>query len=116
MSKVFYTLSLNTTPDKFSDVDRLLGIKQNRNSRTWMYELIHGDAPLSIKETTVISHFLNILEGKYDQLADLGIKKENIIFWMDYEYDDQCNMEFRPEETKRLGDNGIVLCVSCYQG
>ncbi len=61
-----------------------------------------------------IHHFLDMLEGKYDQLKSMGISKEDISVWLLYEYDNQCNMEFLPDNLKRLGDNGISLCVSCW--
>jgi hypothetical protein len=57
-----------------------------------------------------------LLEGKYQQLADIGVDVEDITIWKYYEYDNgQCNMEFHPKVTKRLGDNGIVLCISCWE-
>ena len=115
MSKIFYKLNIDTTPDNLEQINNLLGVKQNKNTGIWTYELIHADTPLAIQEDTVISHFLNIIEGKYDQLLRLGIKRENITLWIIYEYDNECNMEFHSEDTKRLGENGITLCVSCYQ-
>lgn len=62
-----------------------------------------------------INEFLDLLEGKYDQLLKIGIARDDITVWMLYEYDGQCNMEFLPEQMKRLGANGITLCVSCWE-
>lgn len=29
--------------------------------------------------------------------------------------DQQCGMEFHPQQIKRLGESGIVMCIDCYQ-
>jgi hypothetical protein len=34
---------------------------------------------------------------------------------MNYEYDQQCGMEFQPKEMKRLGKSGIVMCIDFRQ-
>ena len=115
MSKTFYSIQIDTISDNFEKIGSLLNIQRNENKSYWTYEMVHGDTSLDIKEGTVISHFLNILEGNYSRLLDLGIRGSDITFWITYEYDDQCNMEFHPEDTKRLDENGITLCVSCYQ-
>ncbi|WP_320052972.1 DUF4279 domain-containing protein [uncultured Acetobacteroides sp.] len=62
-----------------------------------------------------INKFLNILEPKFEDLKKLGVKKNDILFWLLYEYDQQCAMEFHPEEMKRLGESGIVLNIDCWQ-
>ena len=115
MSKIFFRIEIDTILDNFEKIDAILNIQRNRNTGYWTYEIVHVDDFLNIKETTVISHFLNILEGKYSQLLKLRIQSSDITFWMVYEYDNECNMEFHPKETKRLGENGITLCVSCYR-
>jgi hypothetical protein len=115
MSKTFFSLEIDTKPENFEKIDTILKVSRDLSKNYWIYGIVHADAPLEITESTVISHFLNILEGNYSQLLSLGITSTNITIWMVYEYDDQCNMEFHSEDTKRLGDNGITLCVSCYQ-
>ncbi|MCP4162963.1 MAG: DUF4279 domain-containing protein [Deltaproteobacteria bacterium] len=62
-----------------------------------------------------INYFLDILEGKYQELEQIGIEKSNISIWLIYEYDQQCNMEFSPSQMKRLGENDITFCISCLQ-
>lgn len=77
----------------------------------WDYRVEEGtDGPYY----DFINDFLDLLEGKYESLAKLGIEREDISIWRYYEYDGQCNMEYDPERTKRLGDNGINLCISCW--
>jgi hypothetical protein len=62
-----------------------------------------------------VNTFLYILEGKYGELFKVGVEKSDITIWMYYEYDSQCNLEFLPQDLKRLGDNDISLCISCWQ-
>ena len=49
------------------------------------------------------------------QINWLKKNTQNISIWCLYEYDEQCNMEFQPNELKRLGDAGITLCISCWR-
>lgn len=78
---------------------------------TWTYQVIEEQKDPFYD---FINRFLDLLENKYDKLAEIGIKRSDISFWYLYEYDQQCNMEFDPTRLKRLGDNGITLCISCW--
>lgn len=62
-----------------------------------------------------INSFLDILEPKFRDLEKLGVTKDNILFWLLYEYDQQCAMEFHPNEMVRLGQYGIHLNIDCWQ-
>ena len=44
-----------------------------------------------------------------------GISREDISIWVLYEYEGQCNMEYDPESMKKLGESGILLCISCWE-
>lgn len=61
-----------------------------------------------------INFFLAILDGKYEQLEEIGVMRENINILATYEYNGQCNTEFTPEEMLKLGSNGIALGVTCW--
>ena len=37
-----------------------------------------------------------------------------ISIWHLYEYKDNCYLKYSPDEFKRMGMNGLTLCVSCY--
>lgn len=79
----------------------------------WMLSLEEGaDAP----PIDFVGRFLALLEGNYEALAAIGVQRHHIAVWLLYEYDEQCNLEFSPEDLRRLGENGIALCVSCWQG
>lgn len=114
--RIHFEPSLET----YDSITKLLGVIPNESNlkylkgkppSIWTYEVIeeHDDPFYDF-----INSFLDILENKYDSLASLGIQRKNITFWYIYEYDQQCNMEFEPESLKRLGDNGITLCISCW--
>jgi hypothetical protein len=77
----------------------------------WIYEVIVEEIDPYFD---FIHEFLNILENNYVKLSKAGVEKESISIWLYYEYDSQCNMEFDPVRLKRLGENGITLCISCW--
>lgn len=62
-----------------------------------------------------INVFLDILEPSFSALEQFGIYKDDIIFWVNYEYSDQCAMSFHPKEMKRLGELGIGLNIDCFK-
>jgi hypothetical protein len=107
--------------DTYNQVTVLLGIeptkfeskrKFNYVTELWTYTVDVGEEEPYFD---FINKFLDIIEPKFDELKKLGIDKENISFWLNYEYDQQCAMEFDPQEMKRLGESGIVLCIDCWQ-
>ena len=79
--------------------------------KVWTHEVVTEDEDPYFD---FINEFLHILEDNYEKLNKIGIEKDNISIWLLYEYDSQCNMEFDPIRLKRLGDNGITLCISCW--
>ncbi len=109
--KYFFSLKISASLEQVDKITQIIGVKPNYPQVAWGYKLIVKDNAY----TNFIDHFLGILEGKYDKLQSIGIAREDISIWMIYEYEDQCNMEFIPSDMKKLGDNGITLCVSCYE-
>ena len=100
--------------NKYLIINDIIGVNSNSSpSCIWDITITSGDENEYIP---FIDYFLSILEGKYEQLAAVGIARENISIWMLYEYDGQCNMEFFPKDMKRLGEEGITLCISCWDG
>ena len=106
----YYSLQIYVPEEKVEVVDKILGIKSN-NPSSWELVLLEKEEDEYIP---FIDYFLSILEGKYDQLEEIGITRDNISVWFVYAYDSQCNMEFLPKDMYNLGKEGIVLCVSCY--
>lgn len=62
-----------------------------------------------------INYFLNLIEKSINKLNTIGVHNEDISIWYLYEYNEQCNMEFHPEDLKRMGSLGITLCISCWK-
>ncbi|MFQ4142113.1 hypothetical protein [Chlorogloeopsis sp. ULAP02] len=110
--KYTYILRIDCGNDKIKIVNDILGINNTSNNSYWEQTLIEEalDPPVNF-----IDKFLNLLEGKYQKLSRVGVNKDDISVWVYYEYDEQCNMSFSPEDMKRLGDNQITLCISCWE-
>jgi hypothetical protein len=120
--KTFQRLQITFSPsiDTFNSISDILlktptnndrGLLSDKIPSTWTFEVIReNEAPYF----DFINEFLDILENKYEKLLELGVQKNDITVWYLYEYDQQCNMEFDPLRLKRLGDNGITLCISCW--
>lgn len=114
-------ISFENSPETYAAVTQLLGKEPFPNQPSWFnanlydswfyqVEVADDDAPFDF-----ITAFLDMLEGKYEALAALGISRSDILFWLVYEYDKQCALEFHPQEMKRLGENGIGLNIDCHQ-
>jgi hypothetical protein len=118
--RTYYILEINFEPNVsiFNSLTTLLGVAPSNNSydfsnnipTCWKHEIIEK----SDEYFDFINIFLDILETKYEDLEKLNIIRSDITIWMHYEYDQQCNMEFDPIRLKRLGDNEITLCISCW--
>ena len=113
-------INFENSAETYAAITRLLGKTPIPNEPTkvssdvhniWFYRVDTNDDD---EPFDFINAFLDILEGKYEALASLGIQREDILIWLVYEYDQQCAMEFHPQEMKRLGENGIHLNIDCY--
>lgn len=105
--EMYNTIStiLNIHPTEFEEDN------ENWEDRysVWIYQIETTDE----ESFDFINTFLDILEPNFSKLAEAGIEKEAISLWYLYEYDQQCSMEFNPQELKRLGESGIALCIDC---
>lgn len=110
----YYSLRINTVNlIQVRQVNELLGVRSNYPKEDdWSLEVVpkEDDPPFLF-----IDYFLSLLEGKYEKLESIGISRENISIWILYEYEGQCNMEYDPESMKKLGESGILLCISCWE-
>jgi hypothetical protein len=107
---IYFSLRINASEDKYKIISKILNIKPVDLYRGWMYEIEISQE----QHYDFINVFMDILEGHYEELANIGIFRKAISIWMIYEYNQQCNLEFLPKDMKRLGDNEITLCISCY--
>ena len=113
MSKRIYNLRISCSNDiQKEKISCILGVKANRQMNgTWYFEVEEEEIDGYFD---FIKYFIDILEEKYEQLKSIEISKEDISLWFLYGYENECNMEFLPSDLKRLGDNGISLCISCW--
>lgn len=118
----YYRLHINSKNiEIYSKITEILGVKptkfETERNPTDLYSLwsYNVDEEDEASNYDFINNFLNIVEPKFTELKKIGIKKRDITFWLNYEYDQQCGMEFHPKEMKRLGKSGIVMCIDCWQ-
>ncbi len=106
-----YELRIKCGDTPIKEVEGLLGRNSSNTDSTYWEWLIENDS----KPSEAFSLFLDLLTNQYDRLAKIGIARENISIWRNYQYDQECNLEISPEQMKSLGEQGIVLCISCWQ-
>lgn len=118
----YYQLFIDTdnNSETYNSVTELLGLQPTKDEKdkiskdrysTWMYIVTELETDPSFD---FINNFLDILEPKFADLEKLGVTRDKILFWMLYEYDQQCGMEFHPQEMVRLGQSGIYLNIDCW--
>lgn len=116
-----YWLHINTNNEQtYNAVSTIMKVEPEPNEESWFNKNLYQTWSYKAVETEddpvcdFIECFLNLLEDKYEVLAKHGIKRTDILFWLVYEYDQQCAMEFHPQQMKRLGENGIILNIDCH--
>jgi hypothetical protein len=107
--KYIFSLEILADEEQVEKITSILGVNPNYAQVAWGYKLV------SESYLNFIDIFINILDNKYDELSKIGIERELISIWMIYEYKEQCNMEFSPTDMRKLSENGIALCISCYE-
>ena len=103
---------------RISGVDRelvaeVMGTASSQETGDWALELREGPDDPSVR---FIEEFMALIADKFEPLENVGVHREDITVWLLYEYEGQCNMEFLPEHLRMLGEAGISLCVSCWEG
>lgn len=124
MDTFYFSIFISFDPswETYNNLTQILGVEPMPFERykfstsdvpsSWKYQLQEkkfDDAPIDF-----INVFLDILEPELSTLETMGIKREDIIISVVYEYEHQCNLEFHPTEMKRLGESGIALTISCF--
>lgn len=107
----FYKLEIDCDNELSENLNVLLGNSNNPTAPGWSL-IIEEDSHLY---TEALLYFSELIESNQAELGKLGIQMSQISFWYMYAYTGQCNMEFWPEITKRIGSLGIVLCISCWE-
>lgn len=104
---------LGAEPTKFKPAT--LGKAPSQHARIpalWTYQINEDEETGPFLD--FINHCLDLLAGKYEQLAVLGAARGDILIWLNYEYQYQCAMEFDPQQLQRLGENGVHLNIDCF--
>lgn len=120
----YYRISISThnSVETYYRITNLLNVQpmedpsDNSNDRynIWTYSQEENESD-GEPYFDFINRFLDLLEPTFERLEKLGVKRSDISFWYLYEYQQQCGIEFHPQEMKRLGESGIVLCIDCWQ-
>lgn len=119
----YHRIHIDTKDDKelYDHVSRILKVEPTIISDKEDDDELYSLWTFSVEEEDdapyfdFINNFLDIIEPNLSKLKQKGIYQQDISFWLLYEYDQQCGMEFHPKEMKRLGDSGIVFCIDCWQ-
>jgi hypothetical protein len=111
MERSYYSLRIATKECNYNKVSEILNVTPFDLSKGWIHEIEKSDTGYF----DFINFFLDILEDNYERLIEIGISRENISIWWIYGYNGQCNFEFLPKDLKRLGENEISFCLSCYE-
>lgn len=120
----YYNLYIDFEPswNTYNKITDILNLKPFKHAKskfdkndapsTWHYQLVENEVDQPID---FINYFLDILDPNFSKLKLLGIGKSNILFWLVYEYQHQCSMEFHAQEMNRLGKTGIGLNIDCAE-
>lgn len=107
----FYKLQIQCDIKKKGQLDLMLGESNDDLDLGWNL-VIEENAP---EFNQALNVFINLVSNNLLKLKEIDIPLSAITFWYMYEYEQQCNMEFWPDITKKIGELGIVLCISCWE-
>ena len=107
-----YILKIHTDKQNFNLLNDLFEYTTSSKEGVWEYGLEEDSAGFA----NALCHLIDLLESKQQQLVQHGFDFDEVSIWYLYEYSGQCNMEFEPQDLKRLGNLGVRLCISCWEG
>jgi hypothetical protein len=110
MSRTF-AIRINASSNTFESISEIFNHYPTRTQADWELAL-EDDSEIS---PNVFEYLVEVLNSNLPLLATLNITKADISLWYFYEYEGQCNMEFDTQILKRLGDLGVVFCISCWK-
>lgn len=107
----FYRLQIRCNSQNKKKLESILGKSNDEPAVGWGF-IIEEDSP---KFTQALNLYIELIDANIKELRENDISADDITIWYMYEYEQQCNMEFWPDITKRIGELGIVLCISCWE-
>ena len=112
MSKLEYILEICGPQEKLAQINRIFGVNASIEDNVWEYRIVINNKG---EFTDPLGKFANMISSNLGELKEIGVNREDITIWKLYEYVDQCNMEFSPEQLSTIGSLGITFCISCWQ-
>ncbi len=80
------------------------------NKHTIIIEVIERKIDIRFDE---ILEFVKFIKNDKDIISEYS--DGNLTLNIDYEYENQCNLEFLPKDLKKLSEFNIALCISCWK-
>jgi len=113
--KYFYRLKFRLeSSEQANAITRILN-KQPTRCGDYSWEVDFQESDLDQQFHGYLDYVESILTSAASALEGIGIKPGDVSVWVLYEYEEQCNLEFPPNQVKRLYDLGVSLCISCWQ-
>jgi hypothetical protein len=109
----YYSLRINFIDKSIYDsLTKSFGEGREMADGSWGIEIQKGNED----NFDFIRHFTELLESKAEVLKSLSVSTNDISLWLLYEYENQCNLEFSPDQLSGLASKKIALCISCWEG
>ncbi len=106
----YYELKIYTVSP--SAVAGVLEKKSESSDGVWSYS-VRGNS--GGQPDNCVIELLSILGGRFALLEKIGVSQSDITVLLNYEYEDQCNLEIMPEVMSKLSSLNISLCISCWK-
>ena len=76
----------------------------------------NSDKPYDERIDSLLNDASNIVRKlKLERILNVETVNIKKILWFNYNYEDQCNLEFNPKQLEIMGKLGMIFCISCYQ-
>lgn len=107
----YYSMRFDVSPHIFNQIKVIMGDNTSRNDSSISFEYSKIKANNYWK---CLSQIVESLEVRLNEINSLGVESDQISLWFLTPHSDQKNLEFSPDLLKKIGDVGIVFCVSIY--
>ncbi|WP_347219757.1 hypothetical protein [Chryseobacterium sp.] len=106
-----YILKIEAYKEFFPQITNILGVEPSKTDYVWELSINENNEVF----TKAIAYFISLIEHKHSELEKINITRASISVWLYKVYSGQCNIEFSPDEMRKLSDHDITLCVSCWE-
>lgn len=113
--KNFYIMKIHLeSSNQVQAITSIIG-RQPTRCGDYSWELEFQESDFGGRFNDCLNYIESILKSAAFNLEAMQIKLDDISIWILYEYDEQCNLEFPPDQLRRLSELGVSLCISCWQ-